>query len=192
MSLGKCPCAARYRLACAFLCGHSNPRCVLRASSLCTALSGTPAASGAPYSQDNAQSRWCKCVFVWRVVEWGGAVVQVQQRMAQMQEAMQRPEVQQQVAEAQAAMANPEIQARMAELKDDPEFKDMFKEIETGGMPALMKYFNDPQVLSKLGAKLEGVDISKVPAPNAAPEINDLFDAARHALLTPCKCVATS
>lgn len=102
----------------------------------------------------------------------------VQQRMAQMQEAMKNPEVQQQMQQAQQAMANPELQKRMAELKDDPQFEEMFKEIETGGMPALMKFINDPQVLSKLGKKLEGVQMA--PPPNAEPVINDLFDAARH------------
>lgn len=100
--------------------------------------------------------------------------------MAAMQDAMKNPEVQEQMAEAQAAMANPALQQRMAELKDDPEFKDMFKEIETGGMAALMKYFNDPAVLAKLGSKLEGVPMDQAgPPPNAEPEINDLFDAAR-------------
>ena len=107
--------------------------------------------------------------------------------MAQMQEAMKNPEVQKEMQQAQQAMANPELQKRMAELKDDPEFKDMFKEIETGGMPALMKYMNDPTVLSKLGKKLEGVQMNQGPPPNAEPVINDLFDAARHASLNRCR-----
>jgi hypothetical protein len=31
-------------------------------------------------------------------------------------------------------------------LREDPEFKQMFEEIQTGGMGALMKYMNDPRV----------------------------------------------
>lgn len=34
----------------------------------------------------------------------------------------------------------------MQELRNDPEFKQMFEEIQKGGMGALMKYMNSPQV----------------------------------------------
>ena len=67
-------------------------------------------------------------------------------RMKEMQEAMSRPEVQQQMAEMQAYMQNQQVQQRMAALREDPEFKQMFAEIQTGGMGALMKYMNDPKV----------------------------------------------
>lgn len=66
-------------------------------------------------------------------------------RMKEMQEAMSRPEVQQQMAEMQAYMQNQQVQQRMAALREDPEFKQMFEEIQTGGMGALMKYMNDPK-----------------------------------------------
>jgi len=33
----------------------------------------------------------------------------------------------------------------MQELRNDPEFKQMFEEIQKGGMGALMKYMNSPQ-----------------------------------------------
>lgn len=56
-----------------------------------------------------------------------------------MQEAMQRPEVQQQMAQMEAMMRNDALQKRMAELKNDPEMKEMFEEIQKGGMGALMK-----------------------------------------------------
>lgn len=52
---------------------------------------------------------------------------------------MQRPEVQAQMAQMQAVMQNEALQARMAELRQDPEFKAMFEEIQKGGMGALMK-----------------------------------------------------
>lgn len=113
----------------------------------------------------------------------------MQQRMKQMQEMMSRPEMQQQMAEMQAYMQNQQLQQRMQELRNDPEFKSMFEEIQSGGMGALMKYMNDPRVLAKIGEK-----IGDVPPPTAAaaapasaaaaaanvPEIDNLFDAARY------------
>eukprot|EP00198_Chlamydomonas_reinhardtii_P002423 XP_001691759.1 predicted protein [Chlamydomonas reinhardtii] len=75
-------------------------------------------------------------------------------RMQEMQEMMKRPEVQQQMAAMQAAMQNQALQQRMASLKDDPEFADIFADIQKGGMQALMKYYNDPEFLAKLGDKL--------------------------------------
>lgn len=34
----------------------------------------------------------------------------------------------------------------MQALREDPEFKQMFEEIQKGGMGAMMKYMNDPKV----------------------------------------------
>uniref|UniRef100_A0A383W1I4 STI1/HOP DP domain-containing protein n=1 Tax=Tetradesmus obliquus TaxID=3088 RepID=A0A383W1I4_TETOB len=116
------------------------------------------------------------------------------EKMRQMQEMMQRPEMQQQMAEMQAYMQNQQLQQRMQELRSDPEFKEMFEDIQKGGMGALMKYMNDPRVLAKLGSKLGDVP---VPAPGAAAasaaaaappsaaaaagvEIDNLFDAAKY------------
>lgn len=47
----------------------------------------------------------------------------------------------------QAYMQNQQLQQRMQELRNDPEFKDMFEEIQKGGMGALMKFMNDPKVI---------------------------------------------
>jgi hypothetical protein len=95
--------------------------------------------------------------------------------MKQMQEAMQRPEVQKQMQEMQQAMANPELQKRVAALQEDPEFQDMFADIQKNGMGALMKYMNDPALARRIGAK-----VGDVPDAPAAPEVNDLIDAARY------------
>jgi hypothetical protein len=40
------------------------------------------------------------------------------------------------------------------------EFKEMFEDIQKGGMGALMKYMNDPRVLSKLGSRLGDVQVN--------------------------------
>ena len=52
---------------------------------------------------------------------------------------MKRPEVQQQMAQMENMMRNEALQKRMAELREDPELKGMFEEIQKGGMGALMK-----------------------------------------------------
>ncbi|GAB4849843.1 Ankyrin repeat domain-containing protein 2B [Ancistrocladus abbreviatus] len=52
-------------------------------------------------------------------------------------------------------LANPaqkeELEARMARIKDDPSLKPILEEIETGGPAAMMRYWNDKEVLEKLG-----------------------------------------
>ncbi|EFJ49193.1 hypothetical protein VOLCADRAFT_120788 [Volvox carteri f. nagariensis] len=112
-----------------------------------------------------------------------------QKQMQQMQEMMKRPEVQKQMAEMQAAAQNQQLQQRMQVLKNDPEFAEVFADIQKNGMQALMKYYNDPAFLSKLGSKIGDVGQSAdaaspvapaaVPPPAPAPEINNIRDAAR-------------
>eukprot|EP00250_Pteridium_aquilinum_P014637 c22109_g1_i1 orf=110-1084(+) len=43
------------------------------------------------------------------------------------------------------------LEARIAQVREDPELKGVLDEIQTGGPSAMMKYWNDPKVLSKLG-----------------------------------------
>merc|ERR1719313_1407611 len=45
----------------------------------------------------------------------------------------------------------------MKSLREDPELADVMKEMEAGGPQAMMKYWNDPDVLSKIGKKMQGV-----------------------------------
>jgi hypothetical protein len=53
-------------------------------------------------------------------------------------------------------MQNQQVQQRMASLREDPEFKQMFQEIQAGGMGALMKYMNDPKVSSSWAGSHHG------------------------------------
>ncbi len=82
-------------------------------------------------------------------------LTQTRARMEQMQQAMQNPEVQRQMQEMAAFMSNQSVMQRIAELREDPELGPMFEEIKSGGMPALMKFMNDP----KVGGFLYCVDV---------------------------------
>ncbi len=70
--------------------------------------------------------------------------------------------------------------------QDDPELAPMFEDIQKNGMQAMMKYWNDPKVLAKIGERMG--DVSAAAAPGAAPaaaappapEIDNLLDAARY------------
>jgi hypothetical protein len=44
-----------------------------------------------------------------------------------------------------------QLEQRMAAVREDPTLKPVLDEIENGGPAAMMKYWNDPAVLSKLG-----------------------------------------
>lgn len=77
----------------------------------------------------------------------------------------------------------------------------MFEDIQSGGMPALMKYMNDPEWLAKVGSKMGDVAemlaaggggaggaaaaagpaaaASPAAAATAIPTVNNLFDAAK-------------
>ncbi|WOL15909.1 hypothetical protein Cni_G24690 [Canna indica] len=44
-----------------------------------------------------------------------------------------------------------QIEERMTRIKDDPALKGILEEIENGGPSAMMKYWNDPEALQKLG-----------------------------------------
>lgn len=44
-----------------------------------------------------------------------------------------------------------QLEERMAQIKEDPSLKPILEEIETGGPAAMMRYWNDKEVLQKLG-----------------------------------------
>ncbi|KAM0883710.1 hypothetical protein ACQ4PT_031480 [Festuca glaucescens] len=44
-----------------------------------------------------------------------------------------------------------QLEERMARIKDDPSLKPILEEIESGGPSAMVKYWNDPEILQKIG-----------------------------------------
>eukprot|EP00249_Psilotum_nudum_P021626 c28179_g3_i2 orf=354-1400(+) len=71
-----------------------------------------------------------------------------------------------------------QLEARVAQMRDDPTLKPILEEIETGGPATMMKYWNDPAVLSKLGEAM-GVGISSDnPIPDESTEDADGDDEA--------------
>ncbi|KQJ90982.1 ankyrin repeat domain-containing protein 2A isoform X1 [Brachypodium distachyon] len=44
-----------------------------------------------------------------------------------------------------------QLEERMARIKDDPSLKPILDEIESGGPSAMVKYWNDPEILQKIG-----------------------------------------
>ena len=109
---------------------------------------------------------------------------QVQQRMEQLNKAMENPEVAKQVEQFGAMMQNPEMMSRVQALQNDPELQEMFEDVKKNGMAAMMKYYNDPTWLAKVGQKIGappsvgGGGAAAAPqAPTAEP--TNLLEAAR-------------
>lgn len=101
-----------------------------------------------------------------------------------MQQMMQDPKVQEQMKQATSTFQDPAFKAKIESLRDDPEFKEMFDELKKGGMGALMKFWNDPVMLKKMGEKLGPGGAGGAPgapsAPEEAPIADNLLDAARY------------
>lgn len=98
------------------------------------------------------------------------------------QAAMASPEAQKQMAEMNSFMRNPQVQERLASMATDPELKHVFEVVSKEGPAALMKYWNDHELLAKISAKLGAVAVPASPPPappTKPPEITNLLDAAR-------------
>ncbi|EEF47974.1 ankyrin repeat domain-containing protein 2B [Ricinus communis] len=59
-----------------------------------------------------------------------------------------------------------QIEERMAQIKEDPSLKPILEEIESGGPAAMMRYWNDQDVLKKLGEAM-GLAVSEEAASSA-------------------------
>ncbi|KAI6700921.1 hypothetical protein NL676_015245 [Syzygium grande] len=68
-----------------------------------------------------------------------------------------------------------QIEERMARIKDDPSLKHILEEIEKGGPPAMMRYWNDKDVLQKLGEAM-GLAVTGEAATSAQSSVPDEED----------------
>lgn len=75
---------------------------------------------------------------------------------------------------------------KIQSLREDPELKSKLKELESGGMSAFMKLYNDPEFLKKVGEKmgpmpnaLNPTKSNVTPTEGKLPEINNLIDASK-------------
>jgi len=68
-----------------------------------------------------------------------------------------------------------QMEQRMKQLKDDPELKSVIEEMESGGPEAMMKYWNDPDVLSKIGKKMQG-DFPGAPVPETQDQVEEVIE----------------
>lgn len=123
---------------------------------------------------------------------------EVKERMNQMQEALKNPQVRQQLEQTMAYMQNEDTQKRIKEMREDPELKAKFEEIQKGGFGAMMKAMNDVEFLEKVGRRVgppPGMTQPPPPPPSTTeeapstptteeqptmPEINTLLDAAKY------------
>jgi hypothetical protein len=114
-------------------------------------------------------------------------------QMESMQKVMSDPKMQEQMQNQAAAFQDPAFKAKIEQMKDDPEFKDMFDELKKGGMGALMKFWNDPVLLKKFNDKLgmsvggggagAGAGAGAGPpgaGPGQEPVVEDLLSAAKY------------
>jgi len=72
----------------------------------------------------------------------------------QYKEAMNNPDIQRMVQEQMRLMQSPAFIQKIEDMRKDPEMAAVFQELESGGMEAMMKYYNDPTFISKLSEKM--------------------------------------
>nr|KJB31933.1 hypothetical protein B456_005G214800 [Gossypium raimondii] len=84
-----------------------------------------------------------------------------------------------------------QIEQRMALIKEDPSLKHILDEIETGGPAAMMKYWNDKDVLKKLGEAM-GLAVSgdaATSADNSAADEGDEVGNEDESIVHNCASV---
>ena len=63
---------------------------------------------------------------------------------------------------------SPDKMEKMMQLKDDPELKEVFQDIESNGPPAMEKYWNDTDLMSKIAKKMSALSVSPGTPPRTA------------------------
>ena len=119
-------------------------------------MGGAPGAPGAAGGAPGAMPNPEQYMEMMQGMMNNPAVMQMSQRMF---EQMQGEPA---MARMMQAMSDPtsrnELEAKIKTLRDeDPELASVIDEIEKGGPQAMMKYWSDPEVLSKLGKGMEKV-----------------------------------
>ncbi len=56
----------------------------------------------------------------------------------------------------------------MMQLKDDPELKEVFQDIESSGPTAMEKYWNDTDLMSKIAKKMSALNVGPGTPPRTA------------------------
>jgi len=81
----------------------------------------------------------------------------------------------------QRVMSDPAYAESLSKLKEDPELKSVFEEIQSSGPEALSKYWDDTEMLSRIASKMAQLrPPSSAPAAAAGPKaIESVHDAAK-------------
>ncbi|KAL8553662.1 hypothetical protein ACS0TY_002097 [Phlomoides rotata] len=79
-----------------------------------------------------------------------------------------------------------QLEDRMSRIKEDPSLKPILDEIESGGPAAMMRYWNDKEVLQKLGEAMgfavgeSGPSVSDAAVEDETEEVNDEESIVHH------------
>ncbi|BDA43826.1 Ankyrin repeat domain-containing protein 2A [Coccomyxa sp. Obi] len=108
-----------------------------------------------------------------------------QQSYEQAHRMLQAPGMAQMVLEAKqnSSQRSPEQMAKMMQLKEDPELKPIFDDIEANGAAAMEKYWNDTELMSKISQKMSSMNLGPATPPRKQDNLkglpSTLHDAAK-------------
>ena len=63
---------------------------------------------------------------------------------------------------------SPERMEKMMQLKDDPELKEVFQDIQSNGPAAMEKYWDDTDLMSKIAKKMSALNVGPGTPPRSA------------------------
>mmetsp|Transcript_10419 Transcript_10419/g.18152 ORF Transcript_10419/g.18152 Transcript_10419/m.18152 type:complete len:338 (+) Transcript_10419:32-1045(+) len=110
---------------------------------------GDPAAAAAAIDPSNYMQAMAGMFqnqnFMKMAEQLGKTIIEKDPHMSSMMTQMQEPEYRSKIEDA------------MKNMKGDPELKSMMDELESQGPMAMMKYWNDPEMLAKLGSRMGNV-----------------------------------
>jgi hypothetical protein len=83
---------------------------------------------------------------------------------------------------------SPDRMKKMMQLKDDPELKEMFQDIEVNGPAAMEKYWSDTDLMSKIAKKMSALNVgpgTPLHASEASPSKASLPPCSYHSGMIP-------